>query len=287
MKKVGWITIALFGGGCYLILIWMCFSQLRQSNDISTRSVPEIEPIPTRLYVSWQVADTVVDSAMMTKLDSVITAINDWNRCRDQMLINGLDNLRQETNNVIDKQNGWLSFWLAILALVGGVFPIAIQFKVQHDEKQRVEKTYEELNKLKKEQEKSKLYAEISKLSFTLINCQNNRWSRNSIHRNDFWNDMLVSLCKQTNKFVDSVLECDNLHDEYLFYLKMVLVQLHAVYSIYIPIYSQSYKSRQLLVLTSEIASILGRLTNNQYTSVKGIHRELEVMQMHMSAFSL
>lgn len=287
MKKRGWITIAILGGVFYLILLGMCISQMSQFNKTTTRSIPEIKSIPVRLYVSWQVTDTVVDSAMMIKFDSAIAAINDWNKSRDEMIINGLDDLRQETNNVLDKQNGWFSFWLAILALVGALLPFIIQLKVQHDEKQRVEELYENLNKLKGEQEKIKLYAEISKLSFTLINCQNNKWSRNNINRNSFWNDMLVSLCKQTNKFVDSVLACNNLHDEYIFYLKMVLVQLHAVYSVYIPIYSQSYKSLQLLNLTREIANILGRLTNNSYTSIQALRRELEVMQMHMSAFSL
>ncbi len=40
---------------------------------------------------------------------------------------NVLNDLRQESNNVINKVNGWLGFWIAILAIFTGILPIIIQ----------------------------------------------------------------------------------------------------------------------------------------------------------------
>lgn len=39
-----------------------------------------------------------------------------------------VSDLRQETNNVINKVNGWLGFWIALLALFGGILPMIIQY---------------------------------------------------------------------------------------------------------------------------------------------------------------
>lgn len=42
---------------------------------------------------------------------------------------------RQETNNLINKVNGWIGFWVAMLALFGGLIPIVIQFVLNHKTK--------------------------------------------------------------------------------------------------------------------------------------------------------
>lgn len=43
------------------------------------------------------------------------------------------DDLRQETNNMINKVNGWLSFWMGVMAVLGVFVPIALQFKLYRE----------------------------------------------------------------------------------------------------------------------------------------------------------
>lgn len=279
-------AITVFGGLFYLILLGMCVWQVCHAVDPTKRELSR-NPLPKEIQITLQVTDSIQGVETEAKMDSLIRSIQKSNNYSEDEILNGLNDLRQETNNIIDKQNGWFSFWLAILALIGALLPFFIQLKLQQGERQRVDAQIEELAKLEKEQKNAKWYAEISKLSFTLINCHDNKWSRDNIDRDDFWNDMLSDLCKTTNKFVDSVLSCEDLHDENYFYLKIILVQLHAVYTEYIPVYSQKYKSRQLLELTHEIAGILGKMTNNSYSKVDDLRNDLGLMQMHMSAFSL
>lgn len=48
---------------------------------------------------------------------------------------NIISDCRQETNNIINKINGWIGFWIAILAIFGGLIPIIIQYVLNHKTK--------------------------------------------------------------------------------------------------------------------------------------------------------
>lgn len=54
-----------------------------------------------------------------------------------------INDIRQETNNNLDKMSTWLSFWIAIMALLGTLLPIALSF-IDH---YRDEKLRDELSK--------------------------------------------------------------------------------------------------------------------------------------------
>lgn len=43
------------------------------------------------------------------------------------------DDLRQETNNLINKMNGWLGFWMGVMAILGVFVPIALQIKLYRE----------------------------------------------------------------------------------------------------------------------------------------------------------
>lgn len=36
--------------------------------------------------------------------------------------------IRQEVNNCIEKYNGWLAFWISILAVLCGIIPVLLQY---------------------------------------------------------------------------------------------------------------------------------------------------------------
>lgn len=73
-----------------------------------------------------------------------------------------LSDIRQETNNIINKFNGWLGFWIAILAIFGGIVPLVLQFIL----KRKSDKDSRELmNRLERKAESHQLELLISSVS--------------------------------------------------------------------------------------------------------------------------
>ena len=55
--------------------------------------------------------------------------------------------LRQESNNIINKFNAWLGFWIAILTIFGAVIPIVIQYILHQKSKRDIESMFDKLQK--------------------------------------------------------------------------------------------------------------------------------------------
>lgn len=73
-----------------------------------------------------------------------------------------LSDIRQESNNIINKFNGWLGFWIAILAIFGGIVPLVLQYIT----KRKSEKDIQELmNRLERKAESHQLELLISCVS--------------------------------------------------------------------------------------------------------------------------
>lgn len=60
---------------------------------------------------------------------------------------NTLADIRQESNNIINKFNGWLGFWIAILAIFGGVIPLVIQYVLKQKAEKEYRQMFEEMEK--------------------------------------------------------------------------------------------------------------------------------------------
>lgn len=265
----------------YGVLLWMCVDQLRLANDPATRNVIPITP-PQEINVNLQTSDSVYIATMTEKLDTLVDVIKLNNKYSIDQYQNGLADLRQETNNVIDKQNLWFSFWMGILALVGALIPVVTQLKLSSEQKHEIE----ELRKLKLEQEKANLSTEITKLTYSIIICKENKWGDDYIDRNVLWNDLLHNLCRKTNHILKLVTPDKEMSPDNVFYLKTILLQLHAVYSSFIPACSLEYKSRKLQELTKSIAKILDDLSHNRHDR-KTLRKSLDKMQLRMEEFSL
>lgn len=317
--------LAIFGGIVYvlffIILLATCVYQLCKMGDPSSRNVAFV-PKPQKYYITFQVVDSITDTTMMAQMDTLLKAINTWNNFSEEKLMHGLDDLRQETNNVIDKQNGWLSFWLGIFALVGALIPFIFQLRIQKNQEQIMDSKMKEVNQIivewkselntlknkinsetktieeksksnqkvienfKNEHEKFQLYSEITRLSNTLITCKENKWGKDHIDRNVLWNDLFVSLYQKSNSFLILVAPKKEVASENYFLIKTILLQLHAVYCEFIPTCTQSYKSRKLLELTKEISKILQNISNNQYNG-ESLYQALNHMLAKMADFSL
>lgn len=75
--------------------------------------------------------------------------------------------LRQETNNIINKVNGWLAFWIAVLALLGAIFPTILQIT----NKKRVERSYQKMvNDLQTMVQSNRLCIYINSICLNLDN---------------------------------------------------------------------------------------------------------------------
>lgn len=324
-KKERCNGLAIFYGIVYvvffIILLVACVNQLCKMGNPASRNVA-VEPKPQKYHITFQVVDSITDTTMMAQMDTLLKAINTWNDFSEEKLMHGLDDLRQETNNVIDKQNGWLSFWLGIFALVGGLLPFLFQLEMQKNQDQimdskmekvdqtiaakkleldtlkneidsktkKIEDEYEANQKViedfKREHEKFQLYSEITRLSNTLITCKENKWGKDHIDRNALWNDLFVSLYQKSNDFMVLVAPNKEIASGNYFLIKTILLQLHAAYCEFIPTCTQSYKSRKLLELTKEISEILQKISNNEYNG-ESLYLALNHMLAEMADFSL
>ena len=46
--------------------------------------------------------------------------------------------IRQEVNNCIEKYNGWLAFWISILAVLCGIIPVLLQYRLYKDGEEKI-----------------------------------------------------------------------------------------------------------------------------------------------------
>lgn len=83
----------------------------------------------------WYGVDSVGMAKPLTKGDMLrILKSQELVLDRQDVLV---DDVRQETNNLINKMNGWLGFWIGIVALVGVFVPVALQFKLYRESKEK------------------------------------------------------------------------------------------------------------------------------------------------------
>lgn len=146
-----------FVGIVYVIILAMCMFMCYETATYEPR-MPLTSDYKVSLIVSDK--DTLLNERYKKELDSLKLLLLKHPK---QQYAEGINDVRQETNNIINKINGWLSFWLAIVALIGGVIPILISWKQ--------EKTYDtRFERLKQQQNndnsilRQKVYLEISEL---------------------------------------------------------------------------------------------------------------------------
>lgn len=80
-----------------------------------------------------------------TALRSIIDATVHYHNLADSILYQtkiyllekDIDDIRQETNNVINKYNGLLSLWIAIITVIGGIVPWIVFFRIEDRNTQR------------------------------------------------------------------------------------------------------------------------------------------------------
>ena len=107
----------------------------------------------------------------------------------------------------------------------------------------------------------NRYYSEISKLSFTLIECSESILRIDDSERNKYCNDLLFKLHKMTDSFFAMIAENDNVkRSDKINDLKIVLIQLLAAYNACKVLITQKPQLKNFETVTTSIGEILQKL---------------------------
>lgn len=123
-----------------------------------------------------KVVKTMKYSAHVDSISSaeVLLFVNEIDSLRREVKLmesqheNALNDLRQETNNIINKLNGWLSFWIAVSALLCIILPIICQYFIINNFEKEYKQAFERHDKdIENKIEEKKAEIEELKDNFT------------------------------------------------------------------------------------------------------------------------
>ena len=216
------------------------------------------------------------------ELDSLTVCLSKIDQIYNEYYNDALNDLRQESNNIISKWSGWLGFWVSVLALLMGILPIALQFKLSSRSQERLQREIEELEKQyqakeKELDEKSKMVEDniqkqkLARLKSKVVNVinaidlgKNNKLLSDSHDRNFLLWTLLKDLRKlfcefvKTNKKVDVCSNEDKYND-----LLIVLIEIHGVVTKLIPFLQHKSKSRRIHDFQSDLQKIIFKIAND------------------------
>lgn len=144
LKAMIKVNLCLIAIGLYITLIIACaicfFSEPPVfNNDDKYEDIVPVSSgcmLPKEILCDTnKIAVVMLDSTRIAHWDSTLAFTDQTLKRIHQVELRNrdlIDDVRQETNNIINKVNGWLGFWIAVLALVGGIVPIVIQFVYMH-----------------------------------------------------------------------------------------------------------------------------------------------------------
>lgn len=233
-----------------------------------------------------------IDSVHVTypvELDSLVLCLSEIDRLYKEYYNDALNDLRQESNNNINKWSAWLGFWISILALLMGLLPIAIQFKLSNRSEKRLEREFKRLEEQfhKKEEElelrlsrKSKIVdynlrkQELGRLKSKVVNVinaidlsKNNKLLTDSQERELLLRALLVDLRKQLCEFVKenkkvNVCKKEDKYNDLL----IVLIEIHGVVTKLIPHFQSKMSSRRIYHLQSDLQELILEIAKDYST---------------------
>lgn len=243
----------------YLMLLIICCIMFVKSATFEPR-LPMTNDYTVYLKVTDK--DSTLSLKSRAELDSLVLLLE---KSEKQKYAEGINDVRQETNNIINKINGWLSFWLAILALVGGILPFILSWKREEDYKEKFLESKKDLNEhinsfltkkreiieeLKKQKEEmlkrlEKREKEIHDLQHTMelreinfnitnivnsfIAAKDNKLLEESRDRDLLRTSLLKELSQEFDKVITQLFP-NNYTESNKTVLKTILIQFHSLY---------------------------------------------------------
>ena len=129
-----------------------------------------------------------------------------------------LNDIRQETNNNLDKHSAWLAFWITVLGFVGVVSPLGYQMMKSDDLENKIKEAYQNIKKIQE------VYTlKMQMLSFESVVANNHTEESPDIRR------MYIDSIKRHFKEFMALIENDNKKwDEEKMHIYSVLVNLES-----------------------------------------------------------
>lgn len=276
----------------YVLLLAMCCIMFIKSCDYK----PEL-PLTNNDTISVNVTkDSSLNVQSSKELDSLKCLLQ---KSKKEVYAEGINDVRQETNNIINKINGWLSFWLAILALIGGVLPVVIGWKQEQDNtkkfedlkndlantkeaskndvKERLEEIRdfkEELCKIRdkiedeydKQLNRNKIHEthiNITNIISSFIAAKDNKLLADSYDRDYLRVSLLNELFNEFNKITECMFK-DEYQSESKIILKTILIQFYSLYASLRVTLLKAYKVKELERTLNKIKQAIKTVTEDK-----------------------
>lgn len=199
-----------------------------------------------------------------------------------------INDIRQETNNNLDKINSMLTFWIGMLSLLGIFIPIALQFKLVNSSKYELERIRSESDSLQ-----VKLDRMNERISFinnlnAIQNAILNKTFAETINEpviSCLWKDSI----KKFDLMISTVFEEDNcnkaLKVDIERYNELLINPLIFLHSTLILFNTRVFKSRHRIITNScdKINVLIDKVSNKAYESHDILHDELKKIIIELS----
>lgn len=257
-------------------------------------------PKPEGLYralpidIHLSMSDTCT-TLSMERLDSLSKMIDSFHKPHTENYENLLNDLRQESNNIINKWNGWFSFWIALLALLAGIIPLLAQMKVSAENRKLIEESIKELEEKKKALEEKNRHivetlsyelrdaketflkdikelkehtvrVELANMVASLRICEENKLLLNDSHRNDLLKLLLKDVNEAFERF-EKVVSNKSDSELYTHELLMALIHLNDAVCKLKMKFSKKHLGRMCDSLLTLIETTILKLLKNEFSN--------------------
>lgn len=235
--------------------------------------------------------DSIVFTELKQKLDTISIRQYEWYE-------GYLSDLRQESNNNINKYNGWLSFWIALLTIVLTIFPLFFNLRIEAKHKEEMERMRVEIEK----QFDSKIQENIDKLEdykkkvdadlhyyqnkFYQLKVQNSAMGISAItdakifaddnNRETHWRVFLVDFNTNLRNFLESY---ENAHPKgHMNFnqqpVREVLVHIYFVLNLWSSKLKGKSQSKRVIVLMNKVSTLLANNEHKPGESISDYYRD-------------
>jgi len=265
-RYILWMIIIVLAIILFSFLLWSLILGARQIE------VPKREMQLVNFEYEPDSNGIVVDSATLRTLVVAIDSINDR---QINWYDNYLSDLRQESNNIINKHNGWLGFWIALLAIVMGILPFFFNLKMENRYEKEMNEWKEHCNNLIQEKTKEcqnrvdeikkQLEKEHEKLdclsvqstAISLRNIADKRLFYDQANKEDLWTDLLKTFTCKLNNMVSQINKCTDMDEESVLSIKDILINIHTVLNLWYPELESKMNSKRISTLISKNESLI------------------------------
>lgn len=260
-------------------------------------------------YINLNITVSESDSSNVKNSDKHIEKIKSIAQLIDSQykenVEKALNDIREETNYNIDKISAWLSFWLTIITLIGGLIPLFLSWKYRDDTekhfdilksqiltniedcknvKQMMDSTKVECLKqmkeieqdyssLKNEIDANKLYSQLIYTCNTLIAARENRLIDQQTGRDMLQFNLVVRICDIYRRMVEQFRIKANKTDDDIFRIEIGLIQIHALYTSILPCLVIVEQTEQMMEVLDRIIQTVININERNYADENNLVR--------------